>query len=356
MDLNLNSAATNLANGIWRTEKVEKIDNLLVKIVPPEGEAPLGEGLETTENASYQDMIDKITEMREQSENPDAVVLRVTKPGNPPSLAVDSEGKLVAVLRDVVLEVSAPENFGQGGLLGFGESPRVLRYTIEQAEIAMSARFVPQIHVAVAVKIDGQIESVTYGGSGTTVVAVGDTEDDVSNLSLLNRSGALGVLAGKLQGRRSIRLCRPTCCRGSSVTEISDFDPTGWMRVVLQRDSGQPVASPSEVTAEIAPAPPAGPGRGPLNHRLDSNRGTLRAPMPPSGPGVHSGRSGQAEALLIADRPFGKATHAIQPRPRPTPSPGASRSGSRTSRNGAARSPSAREGRGQHRSGHRWRW
>lgn len=126
--------------------------------------------------------------------------MRVSKPKEPPAFAVDSEGNLVAFVRDLTVEVPAPENFGNSGLFGFQSSPKVLRFVIEEAEITLSTEFTPQDEGR-SVKVLGQVLTVNYGGAGTTVIAVGDKEDDTSTLSLLSRSGALGVLAGKLQGQ-----------------------------------------------------------------------------------------------------------------------------------------------------------
>ena len=265
VDVNLNSALTNLAAGYFNSGAASGIDNLLVKIIPPEGEAPPTEGLEVSQNASYADLLAAIDDVRSRSDDPAAVALRVSKPKSPPSFAVDAQGRLVAFVRNVTLEVPAPENFGGGGsgLFGFGATaPRTLRYTIEEAEIVLSANFVPERN-GHAVAVKGEVASVTYGGSGTTVVLVGDEEDSTESLSLLNRSGALGVLAGKLQGQKVDTVVPLDQLQGFVVAQISDLDPTGWMRVVVQRDYGQtiavpttgPTGEPADPAAEQVPVP-----------------------------------------------------------------------------------------------------
>ncbi|QDV37969.1 hypothetical protein [Tautonia plasticadhaerens] len=256
LDVHLNSVLTNLAAGYFRSDQASEVENLLVKIVPPEGEAPPGEGLEVVQNASYEDLLKAIEDVRSQSDSPEAVALRVSKPGEPPAFAVDSEGNLVVFVRDLTIEVPAPEDFGNRGLFGFASSPRVLRFIIEEAEITLAADFEPQ-DGGRTVKVVGQVESVTYGGAGTTVVAVGDTEDDTTTLNLLNRSGALGVLAGKLQGQDVDTSVPTDQLQGFLISSISDLDPTGWMRVVLQRDPTQPVPSPAGLTTATTPAAPA---------------------------------------------------------------------------------------------------
>jgi hypothetical protein len=259
LDVHLNSVMTNLAAGYFRSGQADRVENLLVKIIPPEGEAPLGEGLEIVENASYEDLLKAIEDVRSKSDSPEAVAMRVTKPGEPPAFAVDSEGNLVAFIRNVTIEVPAPEDTGNRGLFNFGSSAKVYRFIIDEAEVTLTADFEPQ-DGGRSVKVQGQVESVTYGGSGTTVVAVGDTEDDTTTLSLLNRSGALGVLAGKLQGQDVDTSVPTDMLQGFVVTSISELDPTGWMRVVLQRDPSQPVPTPAGLSTASTPAPaPAAP-------------------------------------------------------------------------------------------------
>src|SRR5690606_12892071 len=113
-----NSALTNLASGYYRSGQAASVDNLLVKIIPPAGDEPAAEDIEVVQNASYEDLLQAIADVREQSDDPNAIALRITKPGEPPSFAVDAEGNLVALLRDLTVEVPAPENFGQRGLFG----------------------------------------------------------------------------------------------------------------------------------------------------------------------------------------------------------------------------------------------
>ena len=267
VDVNLNSALTNLAAGFFNSGAASNIENLLVKIIPPEGDAPPTEGLEVSQNASYADLLAAIDDVRARSDDPGAVAIRVSVPESPPSFAVDAQGRLVAFVRDLTLEVPAPENFGGGGggLLGFGgTTPRTLRFMIQEAEIVLSADFHPERN-GHAVAVKGEVASVTYGGSGTTVVLVGDEEDSTESLSLLNRSGALGVLAGTLQGQKVDTVVPIDQLQGFVVAQISDLDPTGWMRVVLQRDYGQaipvpttgPTGEPANPNAEQVPVPVA---------------------------------------------------------------------------------------------------
>jgi hypothetical protein len=256
LDVHLNSVLTNLAAGYFRSGQADRVENLLVKIIPPEGEAPLGEGLEVVENASYEDLLKAIDDVRSRSDSPEAVAMRVTKPGEPPAFAVDSEGNLVAFIRDVTIEVPAPEDTGNRGLFNLGSGARVYRFIIDEAEVTLAADFEPQ-DGGRSVKVQGEVRSVTYGGSGTTVVAVGETEGDTSTLGLLNRSGALGVLAGRLQGQDVDTSVPTDQLQGFLVTSISDLDPTGWMRVVLQRDPYQPIPAAPGLAGASSPAPAA---------------------------------------------------------------------------------------------------
>jgi hypothetical protein len=260
VDVHLNSTLTNLAAGLYQTDQVKDVETLLIKVIPPEGDAPIDEGIELIPNGSYQDLLDAIAEIREQTDDPNAIALRVTKPEHPPAFAVDAQGRLVTFLRGVTIEVPAPENFGQqGGLFGFGGSPRVLRFILEEVELTVDADITPE-DGGKSVRVRGEIASVTYGGTGTTVVTVGDEEDATQTLGLLNRSGALGVLAGRLQGQNVDAPVPLDELQGFLIADVSDLHPTGWMRVVVQRDPTEPVPNPATLTAtNTAPEAPAVP-------------------------------------------------------------------------------------------------
>ncbi|WP_152051004.1 hypothetical protein [Tautonia marina] len=256
VDMHLNSTLTNLAAGFYQTDQVKDVETLLIKVIPPEGDAPIDEGIEMIPNGSYQDLLDAVADIREQTDDPNAIALRITKPEEPPAFAVDAQGRLVTFVRGVTIEVPAPENFGQqGGLFGFGGNPRVLRFILEEVELTVDADITPE-NGGKAVRVQGEIASVTYGGTGTTVVTVGDEEDQTQTLNLLNRSGALGVLAGRLQGQNVDAPVPLDALQGFQIADVSDLHPTGWMRVVVQRDPTEPVPTPAALTAS-SPAPEA---------------------------------------------------------------------------------------------------
>lgn len=266
VDLHLNSALTNLAAGFYQTDEVRNIETMLVKVIPPEGDAPIDEGIEFVPNASYEDLLTAIDELKEQTDNPEAIALRVTKPNEPPAFAVDAEGRLVAFLRGVTIEVPAPDNIGgnSGGLFGLGATaPRTLRFILDEVEVTVDATITPE-NGGRAVRVKGTIASVSYGGPGTTVVTVGNSEDETQALNLINRSGALGVLAGRLQGQDVDAPVPLDDLQGILISEISEIHPSGWMRVVLQLDPNQPLAVPGDLASGPAPAAPAIPQPAPM--------------------------------------------------------------------------------------------
>ncbi|WP_169974192.1 hypothetical protein [Tautonia rosea] len=260
VDVHLNSTLTNLAAGFYQTDQVKDVETLLIKVIPPEGDAPIDEGIEVIPNGSYQDLLDAMADIRTQTDDPNAIALRLTKPEDPPAFAVDAQGRLVTFLRGVTIEVPAPENFAQqGGLFGFGGNTRVLRFILEEVELTVDADITPE-NGGKSVRVQGEIASVTYGGTGTTVVTVGDEEDQTQTLGLLNRSGALGVLAGRLQGQNIDAPVPLNELQGFLIADVSDLHPTGWMRVVVQRDPTEPVLNPAALTATNAvPEAPAVP-------------------------------------------------------------------------------------------------
>ena len=197
-----------------------------MSIVPPDEGAPTMDDITIQENGSYDDLMKAIADVRAKSGNdPNAIALRVTKPAAPPIFDVDSEGNLVVMVRDVTLEVPAPENFNQRGILGFGQSPKVLRFVFGEVTLTVQVTANPD-EGGRAVAVNGEVTAVTYGGGGTTVFGVGESEDQTQELNLLTRSGALGVLAGKIQGQKVDRNIRvDQLLPGFVLTDISDDRP-----------------------------------------------------------------------------------------------------------------------------------
>ena len=63
------------------------------------------------------------------------------------------------------------------------------------------------------------------------------------------------MLAGKLQGQKINTSVPLDQLQGFVVASISELDPTGWMRVVLQRDPYQAAPAPAAVATSVPPAP-----------------------------------------------------------------------------------------------------
>jgi len=254
IDLHLNSTLTNLA--AWFYERPEVKETSSVLLVFPENQSDSADppelDLDVARNATYADLLEAIEAARVAPETERTTAIRVVKPERPPQFGVDNAGRLVMAARDVVIEVPAPENFGRsGGILGFraAEAPKALRYEIETIVIVLQLALEPNADGS-SLRIAGAIEAVLYGGQNTSVSAVGEQEDDVSALNLLNRSAALGVLAGRVRGETFETTVSLDRLPGFRLASVSDFDPSGWMRIVLTVDPSESVTELGSIGAQ----------------------------------------------------------------------------------------------------------
>jgi hypothetical protein len=236
-DVHLTSIITSLSRGYLQSDRARSVENLMVvtRKVPPN--APPREAFSVEENVSYDKFLTAVKAAAD-AHDPKVTALRVKRPSKPPQFAADARGYLVALVPDFQLEVPAPEQAAQGGLGGI--KAKVLRVVSPQAEFVISFKITPQTEKE-PVRLTGRVEGFDPGPQGR-VFAVNDAEKQATQINAFSSALILGVFRAKLQGQPIDVPLSNLKMEGFAIRDVSNLDPTGWMRVNLARTSPSPAA------------------------------------------------------------------------------------------------------------------
>jgi hypothetical protein len=229
-DLHLVSILNNLTRGYLEHRAPQDVENLMIVTRSvPEGTPP-GEAVRTTRNASFETVSRTIDEIR-ASDDPNATVLRVKRPAQPPEFAADRQGNLVVVVRDFQLDVSAPPAAAQGGITG--PPARVYRIASPAAEFALSIQLEPGANGGPP-KLTARVAGFDPGPDAT-LLAINQDEANPTRVNVFNTALILGVIRARVQGRPIDLTLDAASIPGFTLQSVSDLDPTGWMRLVLRK-------------------------------------------------------------------------------------------------------------------------
>ncbi len=161
---------------------------------------------------------------------------------------MDAAGNLVAIIHDLQIDVPAPESEARGGVVG--AAAKVYRLKIPQGEVAVSYTVEatpgsgPQLHAKV----------VDFNpGVNAEVLAIADDETKGVALSRLSAAVVLGTLGGRLRSQPINVSLAQLNLPGITIRSVSSLDPSGWVRVGLERMPGAPAF------AQTVPAPNSQP-------------------------------------------------------------------------------------------------
>lgn len=231
-DIHLPSLAGNAAEGYLTSTTARDVHNVL--LVGRKGEAAAEPGapkFDITRNADYATFFKAVEEGRANPETK-GMPIRVQKPAKAPEFVPDSEGRIVAVIRDLRVEVGVPKPTGLANLVGGGA--RVYRIHAPKAELTLSFQIQPG-EPGQPIRVLGKIESLEMGPEAT-VETVGESEDDTKPVSNLMRAGALAVLTSRVNNQTiDAPLNNVTIPQGFALKSVSPLDPSGWIRLVLSR-------------------------------------------------------------------------------------------------------------------------
>jgi hypothetical protein len=248
--VHVGSLLGSLASGIYERDIVKSVDNLMVVIkdVPPG--TPPREGIEVTQNVDFATFAKKLAESRKPKPGtPKTTVLRVTRPKTPPEFSTDARGFLVALIHDLQLEVPAPENQEKGGFVG--APAKIYRIKVPLAEISLSYKI--DTSKPGAMRVQAKVEEFNPGADGQ-VLAIADDETKGALLSRFSTAFVLGALGGQLRQQPIDVTLDDVKIPGLFIRSISPLDPSGWVRVSLERDPSYPLPPVNRVaTTRAAP-------------------------------------------------------------------------------------------------------
>jgi len=250
-DVHLSSVLNSVADGLFQRGEVQQVANLVIvtKDVPPG--SPPQQAATIATNVGFPAYARAVDEAH-KANNPKVTAIRVKRPAQAPEFAVDARGFLVASIRDVELEVPAPDKSSQAASM-IGVSARILRVQIPHLEVAFSYQVeepAPGSH-----RIRAKVEDFSPS-TNSQVLAINDDESKPSKVSRLGGAFVISGIGARLRSQPVVANLDNVNLRGFVIQSISPLDPSGWVRVSLTRAQ---TAAPVATAAVPAPAAVADP-------------------------------------------------------------------------------------------------
>lgn len=235
-DLHLGSLLSNVSEGYLKRPEVQSVQNLMVQTseVPPG--APPSQGAKVTRNVDYPTFL-KSVDAAAAANNQKNLTLRVKRPTQPPEFAADAQGNLVALVHDFQIEVPAPKNAAGGA----APPAKVYRMTSPLAEFAIAFKIEPGTGTE-PMRLVGRVAGFDPGPGGK-IFAVQDDEAKAQPLTAFTTALVFGVVRARLQNQPINMPLNNLQLNGFAVRSVSPLDPSGWIRVVLDRTASVPTAS-----------------------------------------------------------------------------------------------------------------
>jgi hypothetical protein len=259
-DVHLTSVLSSVADGLFQRPDVQSVQNMMIQTHDVPADSPASSKATVTRNVDYPTYL-KAVEAADKAKNPKVIAIRVTRPPQAPEFGVDARGFLVALIRDVQLDVPAPDRSSQAGSM-VGADAKVLRARIPELEVAFS--YQPDQSQPGTNRIKAKVEDFTPSPS-SQVLGIGNDEAKATPLNRFGGALVLSMLGVRLKNQPPIDVdLNRLNLRGMAIQSVSPLDPSGWVRVTLARTAapapGVVAESPSttsEAPAAIAAAPAA---------------------------------------------------------------------------------------------------
>ena len=250
-DVHLSSVLNSVADGLYQRGEVQNVSNLVIvtKDVPPG--SPPQQAATIVPNVGFPAYALEVEKAR-QANNPKVTALRIKRPPQAPEFAADARGFLVATVRDVELEVPAPDPKSQAGSM-IGVPAKILRIQIPHLEVAFSYQVeepAPGSH-----RIRAKVEDFTPSPN-SQVLAINNDESKPSTLNRFGGALVISALGAKLRSQPIVANLDNLNLRGFAIQSISPLDPSGWVRVSLARGQAAPVAPAAPTTATATTVAP----------------------------------------------------------------------------------------------------
>jgi len=250
-DVHLASVLNSVADGLFQRGEVQSVANLVIvtKDVPPG--SPPQQAATIATNVGFPAYARAVDEAR-KANNPKVTAIRVKRPAQAPEFAVDARGFLVALLRDVEVEVPAPDKSSQAGSM-IAVPAKILRVQIPHLELAFSYQLeepAPGSH-RIRAKVEDFAPSTT-----SQVLAINDDETKPSQLNRFGGALVISAIGARLRSQPIVANLDNVNLRGFAIQSVSPLDPSGWVRVTLVRaQTAAPVATAAAPAAPAVAAP-----------------------------------------------------------------------------------------------------
>lgn len=228
-DLHLSSIITSLVRGYLQSDDVRGIQNVMLvtrKVAPG---APPREAFAVSTNVDFAGYVKAVKDAR-AANDPKIVALRVKRPSAPPEFAADARGYLVGLIHDLELDVPAPAQAAQGG---FGPPAQVYRIVAPHAEVVVDFEVAPESEKT-PIRFAGRVVEFEFG-PGSKVLAINEDESKAEPLTAFTSMMIQGVMRTKLTGQPIDVPLSNLQLRGFAIRSVSKLEPSGWVRVNLER-------------------------------------------------------------------------------------------------------------------------
>jgi hypothetical protein len=252
-DIHAGSVLSNVAAGLFESDDIKGVDNVMLVTKAVQPGAPAKEGITIGRNVDYPTFLKEI-DMARAANNPKVGAYRIKKPSVAPEFAADERGRLVIIVKDFQLEVPAPPGAERGGLIG--PPAKVFRFVVPTAEFILSYKLVANGE-SPPTELDAHVEDFVPSGN-SKVQTIFDDESKITTMGPFQANIALlGFKTKLMQVPIKVPLTSLNI-PGFDLSDISPLDPSGWLRVVL-KPNGKPV----NLQGQPAPAGTPEPGPGP---------------------------------------------------------------------------------------------
>jgi hypothetical protein len=227
-DVHLSSVLTSAVEGLFHRDDVQSVQNVMIvtKDVPPG--TPPKEAVTLTRNVDFPTYSKVATESR-RTNNPKVAAIRVMRPNQPPEFAADARGFLVAIFRDVALDIPAPDPKSQAGSM-LSVPAKTLRVKIPLLEVAFSCQI--ETPEPKSRRIKAKIEDLSPSPA-SQVFALNDDESKPASLTRFSGALILSAMAARIRTLPIVGNLDDLKLPGFTIQSMSPLDPSGWVRVNL---------------------------------------------------------------------------------------------------------------------------
>jgi hypothetical protein len=232
-NVHLSSLLTSLIRGAFQRDPIKSVQNLTIVTKDVPAGTPPREAFTLIQNTDLPAFL-RLVDEAQKAKNPKVTALRLTRPQEPPEFNVDARGFLVALIHDFQLDVPAPAGESKGGLVG--AAAKIYRIKVPLLELALSYQVdTPPKALHVRAKVED-----FSPGTPAEVLAITDDETKAIALSRFSAALVLGAIGGRLRTQPIEFTLDQSALPGFSIHSVSPLDPSGWLRVTLDRNANSP--------------------------------------------------------------------------------------------------------------------